>query len=304
MKDSIQNYCNVGIVLSMAYPSCIKGEDEYKTALKKILVDPFFSVVELGSLPFASLKQEVPAMIATAHCGSTFSGHSLLFSRKLNINSLDESERKLAVSALKEGLNEAYELGCTEFQFLSRGYETRKEQLYLEALIKSTKELCTYAKSKGSMAVVLEVFDHTIDKKSLLGPASLVKQYAKTVCAEHENFGIMIDCSHIPMIGETIDEAVDPIIPYIRHVHAGNTLIGDPSHPSYGDYHPRFGYPGGENDTEYLAAFLQKMKDIGYLSDGGTNILSFEVKPQAGEDADLVVANAKRTLLSAWRMVR
>jgi len=45
------------------------------------------------------------------------------------------------------------------------------------------------------------------------------------------------------------------------------------------------------------------MKDIGYLAEGSSNILSFEVKPQAGEDADLVVANAKRTLLSAWRCV-
>ncbi|MPM44260.1 hypothetical protein SDC9_90938 [bioreactor metagenome] len=84
----------------------------------------------------------------------------------------------------------------------------------------------------------------------------------------------------------------------------GNTFISDPSHPSYGDNHPRFGYPGSENDTDYLASFLQKMKDIGYLAEGKSNILSFEVKPQAGEDADLVVANAKRTLLDAWRSVR
>ena len=153
------------------------------------------------------------------------------------------------------------------------------------------------------MPVVLEVFDHTIDKKSLLGPAPLVRAYAQEVCSEYDNFGIMIDCSHIPMIGETIDEAVDPIQAYIRHVHVGNTLIGDPTHPSYGDYHPRFGYPGSENDTDYLTEFLCKMKDIGYLVEGGKNILSFEVKPQAGEDADLVVANAKRTLLEAWRSV-
>ena len=304
MKDSIHNYCDLGIVLSMAYPGCLKSEEEYKASLKRILVDPFFNVVELGSLPFASLKDAVPAMMATAHCTSTFSGHSLLFSRKLNINSLDESERAQAVSALKEGIDEAYELGCSEFQFLSRGYEAGKEQAYLKALLASTKEICAYAKSKGTMPVVLEVFDHTIDKKSLLGPSSLVRQYAQAMCSEYDNFGIMIDCSHIPMIGETIDEAVDPIIPYIHHVHVGNTLISNPTHPSYGDYHPCFGYPGSENDTEYLASFLQKMKDIGYLAEDSSNILSFEVKPQAGEDADLVVANAKRTLLAAWRSVQ
>lgn len=303
MTDTIHNYCKVGIVLSMAYPECTSSEQAYLSSLKKILLDPFFLVVELGALPFGSLEKQVPSWIDCAHCTSTYSGHSLLFSRKLNINSLDEEERAKAVDALKSGLDEAYKLGCKEFQFLSRGYEKGKEAEYLDALVRSTKEICTYAASKGSMPVVLEVFDHTIDKKSLLGPAALVREYAEKVCPEHDNFRIMIDCSHIPMIGETIDEAVDPIVGYIGHVHVGNTLISDPSHPSYGDNHPRFGYPGSENDTEYLAAFLQKMKDIGYLSKGGENYLSFEVKPQAGEDGDMVVANAKRTLLDAWKCV-
>ena len=71
-----------------------------------------------------------------------------------------------------------------------------------------------------------------------------------------------------------------------------------------GDTHPRFGYPGSENDTQYLTDFLQKMKDVGYLKEGGENMLSFEVKPQDDEDSDLVVANAKRTLLDAWKRIR
>ncbi|MDK2859397.1 MAG: hypothetical protein PWP25_583 [Sphaerochaeta sp.] len=304
MHKDIHAYCRIGIVVSMAYPFCSNSEQDYHDSLKKLLVDPYFQVMELGSLPFPSLSEKVPFMIQTAHCDCTYSGHSLLFAKKLNINSLDEAERRLAVQTLKAGIDEAYAMGAEEFQFLSRRYEKGKEDSYLGALIASTKELCTYARNKGPMPVVLEVFDHDIDKKSLLGPSSLVKQYAEAVCPQFDNFGIMIDCSHIPMIGERIEEAVEPIKQYIKHVHMGNTFISDSSHPSYGDYHPRFGYPGSENDTEYLASFLQKMKEIGYLFEGGRNILSFEVKPQAGEDADLVVANAKRTLEDAWRRVQ
>ncbi|MDY0290056.1 MAG: TIM barrel protein [Sphaerochaeta sp.] len=304
MRDAIQNYCRLGIVLGMAYPECSASEEAYLTSLKKILVDPFFQVVELGTLPFPSIENKVTSMVKVAHCTMTFSGHSLLFSQKLNINSLDENERKKAVHVLKQGIDQAYAWGCEEFQFLSRQYEEGREEAYLQQLILSTKELCSYAKEKGDMSVCLEVFDHTIDKRSLLGPAPLVRGYAQAVCKDHANFGIMVDCSHIPMIGESIDEAIDPVKAYIRHVHVGNTFISDPTHPSYGDNHPRFGYPGSENDTEYLTAFLQKIKDIGYLHEGGENILSFEVKPQGGEDSDLVVANAKRTLLSAWKRVR
>ena len=304
MRDAIQNYCRLGIVLSMAYPECTTSEEAYVSSLKKILVDPFFQVVELGSLPFASIENKVTSMVRVAHCDMTFSGHSLLFSSKLNINSLDEHEREKAVLVLKRGIDQAYSWGCEEFQFLSRQYEEGKEEAYLEKLILSTKELCTYAQQKGDMKICLEVFDHTIDKKSLLGPAPLVRAYAEAVCTDHDNFGIMVDCSHIPMIGESIDEAIDPVKGHISHVHMGNTLISDPNHPSYGDYHPRFGYPGSENDTQYLTSFLQKLKDIGYLYEGGENMLSFEVKPQGSEDSDLVVANNKRTLLAAWKQVR
>lgn len=304
MKDAIHNYCRMGIVLSMAYPECTTSEEAYLSSLKKILVDPFFQVVELGTLPFGSIEEKVVSMVDVAHCDMTFSGHSLLFSKKLNINSLDENERQAAVLLLKQGIDQAYFWGCEGFQFLSRQYEVGKEEAYLQQLVRSTKELCSYAKRKGDMQISLEVFDHTIDKKSLLGPASLVKRYAEEVCKDYDNFGIMVDCSHIPMIGESIDEAIDPVKGHINHVHVGNTFISDQGHPSYGDNHPRFGFPGSENDTRYLSAFLQKMKDIGYLSEGGENILSFEVKPQGGEDSDLVVANAKRTLLSAWKKVR
>lgn len=304
MRDPIQNYCRMGIVLGMAYPECATGEEAYLASLKKILVDPFFQVVELGSLPFPSIEDKVTSMVKVAHCDMTYSGHSLLFSQKLNINSLDEEERKRAVSLLKTGMDQAYSWGCESFQFLSRQYEEGEEEAYLKQLILSTKELCSYAQQKGDIQLSLEVFDHTIDKRSLLGPAPLVKKYAQEVCKEYDNFGIMVDCSHIPMIGESIDEAIDPVKEHINHVHVGNTFISDPSHPSYGDNHPRFGYPGSENDTEYLCQFLQKMKDINYLKEGGKNILSFEVKPQGEEDSSLVVANAKRTLLDAWKMVR
>jgi sugar phosphate isomerase/epimerase len=303
VKDPIQSWARIGIVHSMAYPESTQSEKQYIETLKAILSDPFYEVAELGRPPFAGLAQRAAALVQMASCSLTYSGHGLLFARNLNINSLDETERQEAVATLKEGMDEAYAMGSEEFQFLSRGYEKGKEEQYLEALVASTKEICSYAKSKGSMPVVLEVFDHTIDKKSLLGPAPLVATYAQAVREEWDNFGIMVDCSHIPMIGETIDEAIDPIVEYITHVHIGNTLIADPAHPSYGDNHPRFEYPGSENDTAYLASFLRKLVDIGYLTEGGRNILSFEVKPQVGEDSALVAAASKRILERAWRMI-
>ena len=73
-----------------------------------------------------------------------------------------------------------------------------------------------------------------------------------------------------------------------------------PSLPGYGDLHPRFGFPRGENDVNELISFLKVLMDIGYLNKKKPPIVSFEVKPFADEDPDIVIANAKRTLNEAW----
>ena len=40
--------------------------------------------------------------------------------------------------------------------------------------------------------------------------------------------------------------------------------------------------------------------EIGYIDAGKQNIVAFEVKPLSGQSPEVVVANAKRTLMEAW----
>ncbi len=303
MTESIHDYCRIGIVHSMAFPQCSESEEIYIHTLKELLYDDMFEIIEIGKLPFQSLQNIVPTLIHNSHAHLTYSGHSILFSENANINSLHEGERRRAVELLKGGIDEAYEFGALDFQFLSREFEEERKVEYLDALVESTIDLCNYATSKGNMIVTHEIFDFDIDKKSLVGPSYLAKEYAQRVTAKVDNFGLMVDCSHIPMLQETLDESIDPISEYIVHAHMGNTIIGDASHPYYGDTHPAFGYQGSENDSEYLSHYLKKLLSIGYLDTKRRPILSFEVKPQGDEDPRLVISNAKRTLRDAWRMI-
>lgn len=163
--------------------------------------------------------------------------------------------------------------------------------------------MCEYAKQKGNLVITLEVFDYDVDKKSLIGPASLAKRFAEEIRSEYDNFGLMVDLSHFPLLHETIEESILPIKDYIVHAHMGNCVVKDPSLPAYGDAHPRFGFPGGENDVEELTEYLRVLKSIGFLNEKTRPIVSFEVKPFGDEDPDIVVANAKRTLNLAWSRV-
>lgn len=58
--------------------------------------------------------------------------------------------------------------------FLAGRYEAETMEESFQALLASTRELCEYAKAKGNMPVLCEVFDYDIAKKSLIGPVDRV----------------------------------------------------------------------------------------------------------------------------------
>ena len=303
MEKSMRRYMRVGTILHVSYKQLGSGEGPILECLKKIVTDPYFEVVEVAHMKDAEVRKAAADMIARGHMTSSYGGQGRMLGAGLNINDLNEEGRQKALASLKEGIDEAYEMGVEDFAFLAGRYEEETKEESFQALLKSTRELCEYAKSKGDMPVLCEVFDYDIAKKSLIGPVDMVKRYAETICAEYDNFGLMVDLSHIPMLHETIEESLLPVQQYIRHAHMGNTVIKSPECPAYGDEHPRFGFPNSENDVEELAAYLRLLLKIGFLNEKKRPIVSFEIKPFGEEDPEVCLANAKRTLDIAWELV-
>ena len=303
MEKSMRRYMRVGTILHVSYKQLGSGEGPILECLKKIVTDPYFEVVEVAHMKDAEVRKAAADMIARGHMTSSYGGQGRMLGAGLNINDLNEEGRQKALASLKEGIDEAYEMGVEDFAFLAGRYEEETKEESFQALLKSTRELCEYAKSKGDMPVLCEVFDYDIAKKSLIGPVDMVKRYAETICAEYDNFGLMVDLSRIPMLHETIEESLLPVQQYIRHAHMGNTVIKSPECPAYGDEHPRFGFPNSENDVEELAAYLRLLLKIGFLNEKKRPIVSFEIKPFGEEDPEVCLANAKRTLDLAWELV-
>jgi sugar phosphate isomerase/epimerase len=293
----------VGLIHFMAFPACMKGEGPIEETVRRIACDDYFSAIEITWIKDPEVRTHVKRIIETSHMVVAYGGQPRLLTQGLNINHLDNAERAKAITTLKEGIDEAYEVGACGFGFLSGKYEEATKERSYKALTESTKELCAYAKSKGNMKVVHEIFDYDIDKKSLVGPVSIAKRYAQDITKEFSNFGLMVDSSHIPMIHESYKENLTPIKDFIVHAHMGNTVIKDPGCTAYGDTHPRFGFPNSENDVDQLVEYLKMLIEIGYLNTKNPPILSFEVKPWADEDPELVIANAKRVLNEAWARV-
>jgi len=304
MERSFYKYMKVGIIHFMAYPSTITGEGPIVETITKIAEDDFFTAIEITWIKDPEVRAKAKEVLATSGLAVGYGAQPAVLLTPLNPNSLDEDERKKAVEVLKGQVYEAHYMGAGRMAFLS-GKDPGPEQreAAVEALIKTTRELCDYAEAKG-MGITLETFDRIIDKKALIGPSAEAAALAAAV--NRNNFGLMVDLSHLPLLNESSEQSAEAVKDHVVHLHVGNCVMRDESHPAYGDAHPRFGIEGGENDVQELAAYLKAFMDVGFLNPtkvGPPPFMSFEVKPLEGESSEVVIANAKRTLKQAWAMV-
>jgi sugar phosphate isomerase/epimerase len=303
MREPIWKYFDVGILSFMIFPTTGTGDDLQTLAyINRIACDDYFNAIEVARINSLSVRVQAANMLQTAHMRIGFGAHPKLLSEGLNPNNLNEAERKKAEAALIESIDQANELGAGNMAFLSGTWEDEtKEQSYAQ-LLKTTQTLCNYAAEKNIM-VELEVFDYDIAKKSLIGPAPLAARFAADIRTTHNNFGLLIDLSHIPLTHETPEFVVRTLRPYLTHFHIGNTVCKNPSLTGYGDEHQRFGFPGSENDVYEVLNFLRVLKQEGFFCSERPYMLSFEIKPWQSEYPDLVIANAKRVLNRAWALL-
>lgn len=303
MKESMKKYMKVGLVHFMAYPAAMTGEGEIiPQSVRRVLEDDYFDAIELTRINDDAMRAGVAKLVKESGVVLGYGAQPQLMRNGENINSLDESLRLRALTRMKACVDEAYEMGAQGIAFLAGKYEEEHKEEAYQALVKSTREICAYAQQKGDMLVNVEVFDYDVEKCSLIGPATLAARFAKEISSEFKNFGLMVDLSHMTQLHETMDENIDPIARFIRHVHIANSVL-TPGAPAYGDQHPRFGFPNSEVDVQMLARFLRKLFEIGYLGEGKRPVVAFEVKPWGDEDSEMVLANAKRFLNEAWELV-
>lgn len=303
MQTPKRNFFKTGIIHFMAFPETIGGEGPIFETVRRIVSDDYFDAVSVSWIKDSAVRKKTAAMLAQSQMTVAYGAHPRLLSKGLNLNHLDSAEREKAVATLREGIDEALEIGASSFVFLSGRWETATKEEACKALMDSTLRLCEYARSQGGIQMVHENFDHFIDKASLIGPTPLAVRYAEEVRQSFPEFGLLVDLSHIPLIGESAEEALKPVRDYLVTVDIGNCVKADPSLPRYGDTHPCFGYPGGENDVAELVDFLDVLLDIEFLNEENPPVVSFEIRPGEGEDSEVYIANAKRTLNEAWRVV-
>jgi sugar phosphate isomerase/epimerase len=306
---SWSTFMDMGIIHCMIYPEVMRGEGPVVETATKIAADDFFDVIEITFVKDPAVRAELRHVLDVARMKVGFSAQPGLLINGLNLADLDEPGRQAAVAKMKEGVEEAYFYGARIMALFdgSQSYPgPEKAEQATDQLVKSLGEICQYAKDQAEdylLAISLEAFDREIEKRSLMGPSPEVAEMARRVKESHDNFGLTIDLSHLPLLGESPLEALTTVQDHVIHIHVGNAYTADTSSPAYGDQHPRFGLPGSPNDVPQLVEFLEALFSIGYFEKDLPTlkpIVSFEVKPLPGESPELVIANCKRVMKEAW----
>jgi len=300
MKESLYCYMKPGLVHFKAYPQVMQGKD-YVATLEKICEDDFWTAVEIGPVKDVRERDRARQILAVSGLTVCYATQPTVLPMKLNPHHFDAAERARVLNIIKGCVDEAYQLGAQHIRVMSGkdpGDEKREDakKLFEEFL----HHVCDYVKTNGDMKVTLKVFDRDIDKKALIGTFADTRDVAAPVASAHDNFGVLADLSHFPLLREDVKASLMLVKDFFMHFHIGNCVVEE-GHFLYGDLQPRFGVPGGSIDTPEVRDYFRVLLELGLLNTENPPVLSTEVRPLLAEETSaLVIANAKRVIRAAW----
>jgi sugar phosphate isomerase/epimerase len=301
---SLYRHMRLGIVHFKAFPEVEfgAGPTAMVDTLRRIAEDDFFTAVEIGPSRDVRIRHQVRQLLEISHLTVCYATQPTILGGKLNPNALDSAERRRAVNALKNCVDEAYDVGASWVRLLSgKDPGDAKRPEAMKVFKDSLREVLEYAKQEGKMRFTLKIFDRAVDKCSLIGPFAEAAEIARELCPEYPNFGLLADLSHFPLLGERPEDAIPLVKQFPLHFHLGNCVMRDRKHPAYGDLQPRFGIPGGEVDVPEVRNYFRLLLEHGLLNPQDPPVVSAEVRPLlAEESSELIIANAKRVIRQAW----
>lgn len=311
-KTKIQDFARIGVVTYTAYPGLMTGEITMADVVRAIGADEYFDTVEVTWINNADARTEAIKAADEFSMSVVFAAQPYLLARKLNLSAQDERSRKEAVKICRQAIDQARAWDASAFVVLSGpdpGPEKRAAGA--DALLRSLSELCRYAAGKtGTIPVLLETCDRGGFGKNqlnqLVGPTVEAVEIARRIRSKHENFGLLLNLAHLPLLKEFPAQAVELAKDFLGGVHIGNCVISNPNHPAFGNTYPPLGIPEGEIGRPQMTEFIGELLRVGFLDEGNVRLgqVSFDVAPVAPQTSADVIEQTKEMLDGAFASVR
>ena len=285
----IRNYCSLGINHHLIYPGVLDNAKLHEETLQALVQMNEFQVVDL-SLPEDRIIRGRETVMLKQTGKEIIYNFPLFFlgENDLDPNSDDPDIIERTLEKARQHLEYAAQAGAKYVTFAS-GIDqgiSKREKLR-ENFIQYS---CLFGKEaeKYKITALIEPFDRSIGKNLVIGPTREAVEYIKSL---HElgifNIALMVDMGHVPLMGDTFEEAIMLSLPYLHHIHIGNCVMKNPESTYYGDKHPPLGIDSGENDMPELEEFLSILLKSGYMENGGKRSVSIEMQPYPGVSSQL-----------------
>ena len=302
---------DLSVVHPLIWFACRAGEGPIMETLPHIINDTDFGAIEIAPPKHPQVREQVRQLLATSQMQVVYLPILPVLLERLELGSADADQRSHALQRLKGLIDEAISFDSTMAMIqgpLDKPEDQREATI--ARLIEDIQELCDYAEAQSKdrlLFITFENFDRDVEKKRLMGPTSETVAMAEAI--DRKNFGLTIDLSHLPLLGETSEYALYTARNHLIHAHIGNCVVDHPNSPLYGDMHPRFGHPLGRNDLPEVIDYLEQLNAINYWENAKNKlnakpIVTIELKANPPEEDPLaILANGKRTFRRAWAEV-
>ncbi|TRZ40505.1 hypothetical protein CEQ21_06265 [Niallia circulans] len=293
-----QEMLEISLVHPGLWPNAANDEKVWEHSIRTVLEDSFFERIEIAPIANSNRRRQFAEWLRVANMNASYLLQPLIFGKELNLHSSNKEEQMQAVNQIMQAMDDAVEAGADRVAVIS-GPKNLNEQYEdeLQRLCDSLLLLDKAAKERN-LQLDLELFDTDIDKNRFFGNSNMAAHLMNLLEKHTTNLSLLVDLSHVPLLGEDIEETVHNTNNWLGHVHIGNCSI-DRKDDRFGDKHPYFGYQNGCHSVPEVAAFLKDLIEVGYINRSGKAGLGIEIMTTAGEEPGLLMAGAKRTLIKA-----
>ena len=307
MMDQLEKTASIGIVLPKLFPFPQSRPEQMISSLLTILEDPFFTAVEVSYIADEQARGLARKYMQYSGVEILFNGGDAFRELQINLSSLDPVIRNESIQKCYMLIDHCYEMGAKIMHIVTGKFEGEEsKQQSIGAFIASTMELCKYARERAEsyeLSISLEIGDRHLDRKYLLGPTHEAVNVARMIRSEFSNFGLLLDQSHLPLMGEDPHKSLWLAKDYLTHIHIGNSYMKDRQASYFGDKHIPFGVKDSEVGVVELTQFITTLREIDFFKSPKPTrkpVITFEVGCLEDESPKLVLANIKRHFFEAW----
>jgi len=260
-----KDYIKLGLNHHLLYAECSSIPQEHERTLMRLLEDDRLEILDLWipkEQPFCD--HEINALKA--------SGKDIYYNvgtreglAPAHPATLDPQKLKYSLAFYKDELDRAIAVNATKVITNSGPNDPENREKAICALVEFYVEICNYVPDK--MLIMIEPTDWDVDKCKLIGSSKDAAELAGRIhAAGCKNFSSMVDMGHLPLMHETIEQGMKESGGHIGHIHMGNCILKDKSHPMFGDKHIGWGIEGSEYDVNDVAELLSTGLRMGYFN--------------------------------------